>query len=1301
MKKITLIIIVLACITGNAQVLNQPANWPNPNWTLTGSYSSSTANLEGDPTISSNFSYDDNENGFGIISQISAESPIIDLTTAHTTGENWITVTVDYRYNNQILDDLELQYWNTDTSTWVTWYSFDTDTPNVYINHYCNAPSVSFTSDVLDITNFTATQLSGFRYRFYFNDNNGWVKGFCFDSPTIYSEAPPSCMALDINNITITNITDTSVSINWLAGVSNETSWEVVVLPQGTGEPANYGNGITVNTTPSVTYPNLLENTAYDIYIAAHCGAGGYSYWVGPVNFTTLLTPPTPPSGVNCTTNAPSYIFVEEFDEPGNWTGALNTGNGSWEIPDGSTTSNTGPETAYSGAHYMNFEASGPSGVTASIISPLIDFTGATGAIELSFYMYAYGSGMGTLNVGVGTSPTGPFTNEFTWTGSYQTNSTGNWIPVGIDLTAYTNQSIYLQFKQSTLSGANSYIGDIAIDYLRVEACGNFCIAPNTFTTDNVTNTSATISWIPNNNETSWNYSIQPAGNGTPTGMGTPVTGSIPQITLTELLPDTNYELYIKPNCGNGFYGVWSAPHTFTTAIQTDFIINCANGPTQISYCYTNNDTTTFSFTSSDGITPLHVLFTAGTTQTGQDQVIITDGNGNNLYAGYGLSGNGDLTNLEIFATTPTLTVAVNSNNINSCESGEQTTPWEFQVNCLTCLNTEIDFNVVSDCNFENYTYQFYIETFIIDMGNTNSLTITDNQGSSINNITATGTYILGPFNLGTEVVVTVTNDEDANCITNSNVLTLNECTPEFNPLCGTISAGDDTTYYCTDSGVALEASFIAPGNSTSTYYINSTACSVDTSGGTPITVLTDDDYSDVIDLGFNFCFFGNTYNQAVVGPNGILNFNTDLANTFLPYGFSESLPNSSLPTNAIYGVYHDTNPVNCGSIEYMTSGTAPNRKFILNFIGVCHYSCSSLTSTTQIVLHESTNAIEINIINKPSCLTWNEGNSIAGIQDSTGTLAYTPPGRNTGGWSAQNEYWMFTPAGTPNYSFEWFEGTTSLGSSTDITVYPSTTTTYTAQVNYTLCDGSTASITDDVIITVDNTTVPDAFTLESATELTPVTINNAGQIGDSAYNFSAYTPDNLEPIPSCFTNGISASGWYSFVAPEYGEVTINAYVPGTDHVALAVYDATGAICTNLPTYNTEIACEAESNTIVFTGENALTENSTYFIQVANTPNNVATYGIEVVNMNTAKNEDITRSTFKYYPNPVNQNILYIEAEQAIETIEVYNMLGQTLIQQMPNTTKTDINMQNLAKGQYFVKVTVGNNSKVVQIIKE
>ena len=70
-----------------------------------------------------------------------------------------------------------------------------------------------------------------------------------------------------------------------------------------------------------------------------------------------------------------------------------------------------------------------------------------------------------------------------------------------------------------------------------------------------------------------------------------------------------------------------------------------------------------------------------------------------------------------------------------------------------------------------------------------------------------------------------------------------------------------------------------------------------------------DDKYLYAFDLPFKFCFFGEEYEQVVVGTNGIITFNTDLANEYCPWSFSVSLPNSSLPTNAIM-CYHDIYPL-------------------------------------------------------------------------------------------------------------------------------------------------------------------------------------------------------------------------------------------------------------------------------------------------------------------------------------------------------------------------------------------------------
>ncbi len=188
----------------NAQTLNQAANWPNTNWTLnviehTGSYAQ---DIEADPTDVANFAYDDDDTGPDIDDinpnshdVIAAESPVIDLTVANTAGEHFLKVSGDYVYTAYGSNEyLAIEYWDADTSAWTLWHQFpNQNTAGTPTNHYCSGTHENYVSSFLDISGFTASQLSGFKYRFIYNDDttggNGWNYGFCFSSPTISSSS--------------------------------------------------------------------------------------------------------------------------------------------------------------------------------------------------------------------------------------------------------------------------------------------------------------------------------------------------------------------------------------------------------------------------------------------------------------------------------------------------------------------------------------------------------------------------------------------------------------------------------------------------------------------------------------------------------------------------------------------------------------------------------------------------------------------------------------------------------------------------------------------------------------------------------------------------------------------------------------------------------------------------------------------------------------------------------------------------------------------------------------------------------
>uniref|UniRef100_UPI003F6A9E06 fibronectin type III domain-containing protein n=1 Tax=Winogradskyella sp. TaxID=1883156 RepID=UPI003F6A9E06 len=289
MKKITFLILLIFSFIGYAQVLNQPANWPNASWTITGTYDTNPNVFTDNPTLSSNFSFDDDEPGSTSDNDVAAESPIINLTAAFNAGEFGIELTSTYVLNTYENETITIQYWDADSNNWVNWSnSFNDNTPNAPNVNFCAGPSASFNSGTLNITAFSANQLANFRYRIYYEDNGSWGWGFCFNSPTISSGAAPTCPT--VSNLFVNNITTNTANVYWTPN-GTETLWEIAIQPAGTGIPTS--GTLTINTAPH-SATGLTIDTAYEIYVRARCAASDYSSWAGPINFST-----SPPSRIN------------------------------------------------------------------------------------------------------------------------------------------------------------------------------------------------------------------------------------------------------------------------------------------------------------------------------------------------------------------------------------------------------------------------------------------------------------------------------------------------------------------------------------------------------------------------------------------------------------------------------------------------------------------------------------------------------------------------------------------------------------------------------------------------------------------------------------------------------------------------------------------------------------------------------------------------------------------------------------------------------------------------------------------
>jgi len=855
----------------------------------------------------------------------------------------------------------------------------------------------------------------------------------------------PECLAP--TDLTASTITASSVDVSWTVN-NEETQWEYIIQPQGTGTPTTAGTAITTNP---FTITGIDSGTDYEIYIRAICDATDVSTWTGPLNITT-----SPACG-------------DTIYDSGGADGDYSTN----EL----TTVTVFPEND----------------------GDLVTFTFLSFNTEANYDDLTVYDGPDILSTIVGVFD-------------------GTEIPDPISSTHATGALTFV-FDSDGSVVRSGY--EILISCAPAPSC----FPPNQLNVSNISGTTADFNWTPGTGNDTWEYVILTTGSPAPTAAGTVTTVNSTEFTDLEFL--TSYDLYVRADCGaDDGYSTWSGPVTFTTTQQTDYTIECGVDVLNINYCYTNNDSTFWVFNSSDGF-PLKITFNAGTIEGFWDDLTIYDGSDN---TGTVLFNNNDsdlddFAGLVIESTLTSIYIEVDSDGFGSCESSNAYIPWDFDIACKTCVTQSANYDVVGVCEPNQ---EFYVDVDLTDLGSAVNITMTD--GLSTQTSQSTGVYTFGPYEANSNVNITVTNSDDTSCSINSGDLTF-LCPPAPND-CSIIYAGEDTGF-CEGASTNLTAVYHPLGQDTTSYdVITQQGCpSPPLTGGVPTSLEIDDRWSDVIDLGFEFCFFGGTYSQILIGSNGVLSFELDNADGYNGYNIDtdDTLPNStntSLSEANIFGVSHDIDPNVCGSINYMVLGSSPSRQFVVNFSEICHFSCNDLQSSSQIILYESSNTIDINIYDKPICDTWNDGLAVVGVQNIEDTIAFTPPERNTSVWEATDEFWRFTPSlGTDDYVFEWFEGTTLLGNENTVTVSPTETTTYTASITYNLCNGGTATVTDAVVVEISPTPEPIAasdivYQCPGDDSILEVTVD--ADVADTTTYYWTYDgvdvqsgPDNTYVVPS------------------------------------------------------------------------------------------------------------------------------------------------------------------------------------------
>ncbi|MGK0387486.1 MAG: hypothetical protein ACI94Y_000212 [Maribacter sp.] len=397
------------------------------------------------------------------------------------------------------------------------------------------------------------------KMRFIGTRGSGSRGDIAIDDVTIINA--PSCS--NPSELIANNVTSTSAELTWIdENLAPPAAWEIKYGPIGFNQGGvNELNGILDN--PYIL-SNLLPDTSYEFYVRANCGSiDGKSEWSGPFTFTTMCNPFTTP-------------YCEGFDSNSNvescWTviDANNDGD-SWSFDNNTT--NSGDES-------VHIYTDDNEGNDDYLISPPITLTGSE---SLQFWHSSAPSNFEVLLSTSGNHPS-DFTNVLIPNTSYSNTSYQEQV---ISLDSYTgNIFIAFHIPSGENNGYSLHLDDI---------CITSCIAPSIKTPSEISQTTAKPDWIENNNANSWDIEWGEAGF--ELGTGTILAGiNTNQHYLTELTSDTEYDYYVRSNCGSNGSSNWSEKSTFKTLCNVFTTPYCENfnANSNDKHCWTvidaNND---------------------------------------------------------------------------------------------------------------------------------------------------------------------------------------------------------------------------------------------------------------------------------------------------------------------------------------------------------------------------------------------------------------------------------------------------------------------------------------------------------------------------------------------------------------------------------------------------------------------------------------------------------------------------------------------------------------------------------------
>jgi hypothetical protein len=811
------------------------------------------------------------------------------------------------------------------------------------------------------------------------------------------------------------------------------------------------------------------------------------------------------------------------------------------------------------------------------------------------------------------------------------------------------------------------------------------CLAPTNLTATSITATSASLGWTEMNSATNW--TIEYGVSGFVQGTGTVVANVTNPYALSGLLPNTNYQYYVRANCTSS-PSAYSTPFTFKTlcAAVTTFTENFdsyATGTTlPLPDCWSRTGTTGSSYLTTGSVAPNSpanrlYMFSSGTTPTvafanmpvvsniaanthrlrfrGYASVL-----GRTLDVGY-LSTPEDPNTFVLIQTvtfnsttsatanqyfvTPNNVMAGTTNlsfrNANTT-SGQSSTiyiddvSWEVAPtsvpNCSATVSATPDASCGNFNNVINWSAVSGVDGYLLSIGTTTGGTDilnNVNQGTSLSytfagNVATTYYYIVTPFN---------TFGNATGCVEQSFT---------------TVSTG----CYC------------IPSSTSALTYINNFS----TTGG----------FTNISNLASGYSPTGYSIftTQAVQGfATSSFNFTGEIVGGTVGFAIWVDW-NKNFTFEASEKVFNTTG---YGNGPFTGTITIPIGSALGDYR--MRVTTDYLQTNPNLPCDTRTRAefedYTINVTTPPSCVP-PASLVVSGLTPTAATISWTDV-NSVGNFEYVNNNTMADPT---------IAGTATTATTISFSVLTPSTVYY-FHVR-TICSGSVSNWTT---ITYTTPAVPPANNeCSNAQVLSPGAVFASNPVIGT--NVAATASTEIAPNCAFYQGG---DVFYSVVVPSSGSITIE-----TDTNASPVTDTGMEVYSGLCGSLISITCDDDSGNgffskVILTGR---TPGEVLIVRVWEYGNDsFGTFQVSAYDASLSSN-NFNDASFNYYPNPV-KDVLNLSYSETIQRVQVINLIGQQVRLQDINATSGTIDLGNLPSGAYLVKVFTENGEKTIKVLKE